>query len=195
MILSKKALQQIKTEAKKIVGSRQIRLELSKKCNVGHYYDLFINLLENPTPETTDLYDFIEWKSVFHIDIPLVKGFMLLDFYVRDTDELKDNLIVLIDSKGSVVKTWITHVNKDELFEIMKRPKAVSYLDGYVFIEERLAEPFKEGQTFLSKEGVIHTNYGWNYGDRLVVGQTINLNIDNIPYMELDSHLHPIQRG
>ena len=28
---------------------------------------------------------------------------------------------------------------------------------------------FKDGQSFLSKENIIHTNYGWNYGDKVII--------------------------
>jgi hypothetical protein len=39
--------------------------------------------------------------------------------------------------------------------------------------EYRLAvsdEPIKEGKTFVTKDGIVHKNFGYNYGDKVVIG-------------------------
>ena len=39
----------------------------------------------------------------------------------------------------------------------------------------------KDGQTFLTKENIIHTNIGWNYGDKLVIAY---LPLNNAPVLD-----------
>lgn len=49
--------------------------------------------------------------------------------------------------------------------------------DYYVSDEKTL---FSDGKTFVTKENIIHTVYGYNYGDKVVIATT-NPNIDDIP--------------
>jgi hypothetical protein len=46
----------------------------------------------------------------------------------------------------------------------------IIYIDDCALIVSELTSPGKEGQVFLSKENIIHTVVGWNYGDRLIIG-------------------------
>jgi hypothetical protein len=41
--------------------------------------------------------------------------------------------------------------------------------EDYLLVVDDLNRPAKEGETFLSKEGFIHTNIGYNYGDKLII--------------------------
>jgi len=45
----------------------------------------------------------------------------------------------------------------------------IIYTEDYALIVSELTSPGKEGQVFLSKENIIHTVVGWNYGDRLII--------------------------
>ena len=46
----------------------------------------------------------------------------------------------------------------------------IIYIDDCALIVSELTSPGKEGQVFLSKENIIHTVVGWNYGDRPIIG-------------------------
>jgi len=46
----------------------------------------------------------------------------------------------------------------------------IIYIDDCALIVSELTSPGKEGQVFLSKENIIHTVVGWNYGDRVIIG-------------------------
>jgi hypothetical protein len=46
----------------------------------------------------------------------------------------------------------------------------IIYTEDYALIVSELTSPGKEGQVFLTKENIIHTVVGWNYGDRLIIG-------------------------
>lgn len=48
----------------------------------------------------------------------------------------------------------------------------------------------KEGKTFLTKEGIIHTNIGWNYGDKVI---TAHLPLNGSPFLEGVPLLPPIE--
>ena len=43
--------------------------------------------------------------------------------------------------------------------------------NDFVLVTELNGEP-KEGQLFLTNENVIHSNIGYNYGDRLITHST-----------------------
>jgi hypothetical protein len=45
----------------------------------------------------------------------------------------------------------------------------IIYTENYALIVSELTSHGKEGQVFLSKENIIHTVVGWNYGDRLII--------------------------
>jgi hypothetical protein len=47
--------------------------------------------------------------------------------------------------------------------------KEIIYTEHYALIVSELTSPGKEGQVFLSKENIIHTVVGWNYGDRVII--------------------------
>jgi len=53
--------------------------------------------------------------------------------------------------------------------------------EKYLLVVDDLNGVAKNGQTFLTKEGIIHTNIGWNYGDRLVIA---HLPLNNAPYLD-----------
>jgi len=46
----------------------------------------------------------------------------------------------------------------------------IIYTEDCALIVSELTSPGKEGQVFLTKENIIHTVVGWNYGDRLIIG-------------------------
>jgi hypothetical protein len=46
----------------------------------------------------------------------------------------------------------------------------IIYTDDCALIVIELTSPGKEGQVFLTKENIIHTVVGWNYGDRVIIG-------------------------
>jgi len=46
----------------------------------------------------------------------------------------------------------------------------IIYTDDCALIVSELTSPGKEGQVFLTKENIIHTVVGWNYGDRVIIG-------------------------
>lgn len=48
----------------------------------------------------------------------------------------------------------------------------------------------KEGKTLLSKEGIIHTNIGWNYGDKVIIA---HLPLNNSPVLEGVPLLPPLE--
>jgi hypothetical protein len=48
----------------------------------------------------------------------------------------------------------------------------------------------KEGKTFLTKEGIIHTNIGWNYGDKVIIA---HLPLNGSPILEGVPLLPPIK--
>jgi hypothetical protein len=48
----------------------------------------------------------------------------------------------------------------------------------------------KEGKTLLSKRGIIHTNIGWNYGDKVIIA---HLPLNNSPVLEGVSLLPPLE--
>lgn len=52
----------------------------------------------------------------------------------------------------------------------------------YVIIDESL--PIEEGKQFLTQENIIHTIYGWNFGDRVITHSTLPL--DNTEHIELE---------
>jgi hypothetical protein len=50
-------------------------------------------------------------------------------------------------------------------------------IDGFDFYVSNDGSLFKNGQTFITKENIIHNNFGYNYGDNVVIA-TNNPNID-----------------
>jgi hypothetical protein len=48
----------------------------------------------------------------------------------------------------------------------------------------------KEGKTLLSKRGIIHTNIGWNYGDKVIIA---HLPLNNSPVLEGVPLLPPLE--
>ena len=48
----------------------------------------------------------------------------------------------------------------------------------------------KEGKTLLSREGIIHTNIGWNYGDKVIIA---HLPINGAPVLEGVPLLPPLE--
>lgn len=54
-------------------------------------------------------------------------------------------------------------------------------IENYLLAVDELKEPVKEGQTLLSKEGIIHTNIGWNYGDKIILA---HLPLNGSPYLD-----------
>ncbi len=59
--------------------------------------------------------------------------------------------------------------------------KEIVYTDNYLLVVDNLSRPAKEGETFLSKEGFIHTNTGYNYGDKLIIA---HLPLSDAPMLE-----------
>lgn len=59
--------------------------------------------------------------------------------------------------------------------------KEIVYTDNYLLVVDNLSRPAKEGETFLSKEGFIHTNTGYNYGDKLIIA---HLPLSDTPIIE-----------
>ena len=50
-------------------------------------------------------------------------------------------------------------------------------IDGFDYYVNEDVSLFKDGQTFITKENIIHTTYGWNFGDKVIIC-TNNPNID-----------------
>ena len=81
--------------------------------------------------------------------------------------------------------------------------------ENYLLVVDDLNGVAKDGQTFLTKEGIIHTNVGWNYGDRvIIVHHPLNnaLYLDNVPvlpsladddvdHLLIEEHEQAIKRG
>ncbi len=42
-------------------------------------------------------------------------------------------------------------------------------IDGFDFYVSDDASLFKNGQTFITKDNIIHNNFGYNYGDNVVI--------------------------
>ena len=62
--------------------------------------------------------------------------------------------------------------------------------ENYLLVVDKLNCPAKEGQTFLTKEGLIHTNIGWNYGDSVII---YHLPLNNSPVLEGVPLLPPLE--
>jgi hypothetical protein len=62
--------------------------------------------------------------------------------------------------------------------------------ENYLLVVDKLNCPAKEGQTFLTKEGLIHTNIGWNYGDSVII---YHLPLNNAPILEGVDLLPPLE--
>jgi hypothetical protein len=62
--------------------------------------------------------------------------------------------------------------------------------ENYLLVVDKLNCPAKEGQTFLTKEGLIHTNIGWNYGDSVII---YHLPLNNAPILEGVPLLPPLE--
>jgi len=45
----------------------------------------------------------------------------------------------------------------------------IIYTEQYALIVSELTSPPMKGQTFLTKENIIHTQIGYNYGDRVII--------------------------
>ena len=50
--------------------------------------------------------------------------------------------------------------------------------DNYLLIVDE--SEIKKGKTFLTKEGIIHTNIGWNYGDKVIIA---HLPLNGSPFL------------
>jgi hypothetical protein len=57
----------------------------------------------------------------------------------------------------------------------------IIYTKDCALIVSELTSPGKEGQVFLTKENIIHTVVGWNYGDRLIIA---HLPLTDAPILE-----------
>ena len=57
-------------------------------------------------------------------------------------------------------------------------------INGYIYITDATVPKFKEGDWFISKEGDLHNNFGWNWGDiKIILTNDPNLikdGVDNI---------------
>ena len=134
MKLTKQNLSQIRQFARDRIGGFGMWLELGEKVgytgkvippadwsNVKSEY--FCNML---TPcDSMDLHDFISWEGVKTQELEIVDGFCLLDFYVHDHEELKDNVQVLLNDKNEILKMWRTWHDEKELAELIS--KEISY--------------------------------------------------------------------
>ncbi len=70
--------------------------------------------------------------------------------------------------------------------------KEIVYTDKYLLVVDNLSRPAKEGETFLSKEGFIHTNTGYNYGDKLIIA---HLPLSDAPILGGVPLLPPLSQG
>lgn len=114
--LTKEACKQIWSFAKKEIGGFGMWIEGStKRFYRGDQRIEDENLLTPHDKGTRDLFDFNDWKAAKKMKYNLVDGFCWLDFYVHDSEELRDNIHALIDKNGNVVKLWLTWANEAEL--------------------------------------------------------------------------------
>lgn len=134
MKLTKQNLKQIRQFARDKIGGFGMWLELGEKVGyTGEVIppanwsnvksDYFYNML---TPcDSMDLHDFISWSYLPTLEIQPIDGFCLIDFYVHDHEELKDNVQVLIKEDNTIVKMWVTWHDEDELAVLIG--KEISY--------------------------------------------------------------------
>jgi hypothetical protein len=135
MKLTKQALKEIRQFARERIGGFGMWLELGEivtytgevKTTNGKpdwrdvKSEVSVNKLKYKTENSSqDLHDFVSWSGVKELDIELHNGFSWLDFYVHDKEELRDNVQVLVNSTGNVVKMWRTWADEEELQELIK---------------------------------------------------------------------------
>lgn len=91
-------------EARKKVGGFGMWLEvqLRVRFDTGEYYT---NRLIR-TDDDSDLSDFIHWNDFTKYDFEMINGYTLLDIPVHDKDELLDNLLVLLNDKGELIRSF-----------------------------------------------------------------------------------------
>ncbi len=121
---SKDACKQIYQFAKQKVGGFGMWMEGSTKCfHRGEERIEDENMLTPHDKGTRDLSDFNDWATAKKMNYNLVDGFCWLDFYVHDSEELRDNVQVLIDKNGNVVKIWLTWADEKELQSLISSPE------------------------------------------------------------------------
>ena len=94
-------------EARKKVGGFGMWIEvgtryISPTSIPGNYYT---NRLKKGDDDG-DLDDFINWRSFCTYNFELINDHTLLDIYVHDREQLIDNLMVLLDKDGNLIKSW-----------------------------------------------------------------------------------------
>lgn len=110
---------EIRQHARNFIGGFGMWLELGERFNTesSSIHDTYFNCYTPGDREDGDLADHVPWNGVKGLEIPTVEvdgeERVLLDFYVHDSEELIDNLLVEITidgltGKASITKVWVT---------------------------------------------------------------------------------------
>lgn len=76
--------------------------------------EAYYNRLHELDDECGDLSDLIDWATAKGVDYELIDGKLLLDFYVYDKEELRDNLLIEFDEQGEIIQAYLTGNMEDD---------------------------------------------------------------------------------
>ena len=120
MKFNKKTKSAIWHEAKDKIGGFGMWLEAGERQTFAD--DVYYTNRLRKDDEETDLWDFIHWNDFCDFDFELINGHTLIDFYVHDKDWLVDNLLILLNEKGEIIKSFtITEAVQKESHEFLKQ--------------------------------------------------------------------------
>ena len=75
---------------------------------------------------------------------------------------MKNIHLLPTDKPSRLVQRRIT---KELMFSSMNNPQLWNNVNIYITSDEEI----KEGDCFLSKEEIVHNNWGWNFGDKKII--------------------------
>jgi len=105
MKFSKKTKSAIWQEARRKVGGFGMWVEVQLRFHFSTD-DYYTNRLCKGDDDDSDLSGFIEWSDFCDFDFEMINGFTLLDCPVHNQDELLDNLLVLLNDKGKLIRSF-----------------------------------------------------------------------------------------
>lgn len=108
---SRETKSRIFQEARRRVGGFGMWIEIGERFNMNTN-EIYTNRLLK-LDEESDLSDFISWSDFCKVNFTLVNGHTMLDIYVHDSEELKDNMEVLLDENGKLIKSWVVGEYKE----------------------------------------------------------------------------------
>lgn len=106
MKFNKKTKSAIYQECRKRVGGFGMWLEIQERITFKND-EYYTNRLRSGDNDS-DLYDFIHWNDFCDTDFEMINGHTLLDIPVHDTEQLLENLMVLINNKGELIRSFTT---------------------------------------------------------------------------------------